>query len=322
MAAETVATLASRSLRASTQARSARQAARDEDLARRGNRDRQGDRGLHRALLEREPALAVAGIAAQRVERPGRREIQLPARVQRPSAEDGLLGECRAQQVGHLRVERSAGATPDRRTGAADPVDDPPAVDRKRGGEAPAELEHDERSLLVGNAKPARLVRDAQRGAADLVGGPEVDAVPLAVLRHRGQVDRARAEDQRQSGVDEGADHRPHAAYARPRARLVAPKQQHERQLALADPLARNERQPVAGGAEHEVEGAVSHERIDERCRVERQIGRPEALVEQHLAAVERAHIDGDGPGVHASDPRTGRRLRRSLGPRRRRHRR
>ena len=167
---------------------------------------------------------------------------------------------------------------------------------------------------------PRGLIFDAQRSAGDLVCGPEVDAIPLAVLGNRGQVDRSWAEDQWQPGADERADHRAHAADAGARARLVAPQEQHEGQLALADPIARNERQPVPGGAEDEVEGAVSHERIDERCRVERQIGRPEALVEQHLAAVERAHIDGDGPGVDARHPRTGRRPRRSLWPRRRRH--
>jgi hypothetical protein len=92
-------------------------------------------------------------------------------------------------------------------------------------------------------------------------------------------VDRSRAEDQRQTGADEGADHRPHAADAGTRARFIAPQEQHQRQLALADTLAANERQPVPGGAEHGVERAVSHERVDQRCRVDCQVGRPEAPV-------------------------------------------
>ena len=260
------------------------------------------------------------GIGAQRLERAGRREIQLPARVQRPAAEDGLLGERRAQQVGHLRVERTAGATPDRCAGAADAVDDLTAVDRKRGAEGTAELEHDERGLLVGQAEPLRLVGDAQRRAADLVRRPQIDAIPLSVVRDRRQVDRSGAEDQWQPCADERSDHRAHAADPRARARFIAPQQQHQSQLALADPLAGNQRQPVPGGPEDEVERALSQERIDQRRRVERQVGRTEALVEQHLAAVERAQIDGDGPRVDARHPRTGRRPRRSLWPRRRRH--
>ena len=133
-------------------------------------------------------------------------------------------------------------------------------------------------------------------------------------------MDRSGAEDQGQPGADERADHRAQAADARVRARFVAPQQQHQSQLVLADPLAGNQRQPITGGPEDEVERALSQERIDQGRRVECQVGRTEGLVEQHLAAGERAQIDGDGPGVDAGHPRTGRRLRRSLWPRRRRH--
>ena len=73
-----------------------RQAAGDKDLARCGNRGRQRERGFHRAILQREPSVAASGIAAQCLERPRRREVQLPPRVERPAAEDRFLGERRA----------------------------------------------------------------------------------------------------------------------------------------------------------------------------------------------------------------------------------
>jgi hypothetical protein len=46
--------------------------------------------------------------------------------------------------------------------------------------------------------------------------------------------------------------------------RLVLAQQQHESELALADLLDRNERQPVAGWPKHELERAVVHERLDQ----------------------------------------------------------
>ena len=97
--------------------------------------------------------------------------------------------------------------------------------------------------------------------ARDLVRGPEVDAVPLAVGGDRRQVDRPGAEHQRQVRRDERAHDRAHPADADAAVGLVLAQQHHERELALADPLAGHEREPIAGRAEHELERAVVHER-------------------------------------------------------------
>ena len=138
-----------------------------------------------------------------------------------------------------LRIQRTARPRPDRAGRTAEPVDDAPAVDGERGAERPAELEHHEGRLGEVDAEPARLVGDAQRDARDLVRGPEVDAVPLAVRRDRRQMDRAGAEHERQSRRDQRAHDRAHPADADAAVRLVLAQQQHERELALADLLRR-----------------------------------------------------------------------------------
>ena len=179
-------------------------------------------------------------------------------RVERAAAEHRPLRQRGAEEVRHLGVQRTARPRPDRPGRAAEPVDDAPAVDGERGAERPAELEHDERGLGEVDAEPARLVGDAQRGARDLVRGPQVDAVPLAVRRDRRQMDRAGAEHERQPRRDQRAHDRAHPADADAAVRLVLAQQQHQRELALADLLDGNERQPVAGRAEHELERAVA----------------------------------------------------------------
>ena len=87
-------------------------------------------------------------------------------------------------------------------------------------------------------------------------------------------------------------------------SRLVGAQQDHQLELALADPLGGNERQPVAGRAEHEVVRAVAGERLDQRRRIGTHgLGR-EAALEDHLAVVEHADVERDRPGIDAGDAR------------------
>ena len=84
--------------------------------------------------------------------------------------------------------------------------------------------------------------------------------------------------------------------------RLVLAHQQHERELALADLLGRDERQPVAGRAEHELERAVVGERRDQRRRIGAHVVGAEAALEDDVAVVERAHVERDRARVDAGD--------------------
>ena len=91
--------------------------------------------------------------------------------------------------------------------------------------------------------------------------------------------------------------------------RLVLAHQQHQRELALADLLDRNERQPVAGRAEHELERPALHERVDQQRRIGADVGGAEAALEHDLAAVERADVERDRARVDAGDARQTRSL-------------
>ena len=118
-------------------------------------------------------------------------------------------------------------------------------------------------------------------------------------------MDRAGAEHERQVRRDQRAHDRAHPADADAAVRLVLAQQQHERELALADLLDGNERQPVAGRAEHELERAVVHERLDQRRRIGAHVDGAEAALEHDLAAVERAHVERERARVDAGDART-----------------
>jgi hypothetical protein len=276
----------------------------DEDLARRGRADRQRQRRLGRALLERAPPLPVARVAAQR--RQPRGEIQLAVRIERAAAEHRALRKSAAEEVGHLGIERAAGTGADRAGRAAEPVDDLAAVDGEGGAEAAAELEHDERRLGVLEVQSPCLVGDAQRGAGDLVRGPEVDAVPLAIGGHRRQMDSPRPEHEREPGGHERAHDRAHPADADRPAGLVLAHEQHQRKLAVTDLLDRHQRQPVAGRADHELQRGVIGERRDEQAGVGADLGGEEAALEDDLAASERTHVERDRPRIDAGHARAG----------------
>ena len=89
-----------------------------------------------------------------------------------------------------------------------------------------------------------------------------------------------------------------------PRRRLVGALEHHQRELALADLRGRDEREPVPGGTEHEIEGRVGAERVDQRRRVGAELRGGEALLQQRQPAVERADLEGDGAGIDAGDAR------------------
>ena len=66
--------------------------------------------------------------------------------------------------------------------------------------------------------------------------------------------------------------------------------------------LGGHERQPVAGGAEHELERAMLHERLDQRGRIGAHVLGGEGALEDHLAVIEHADIERDRPRIDARD--------------------
>jgi hypothetical protein len=124
------------------------------------------------------------------------------------------------------------------------------------------------------------------------------------MVRDGGEVDRAGPEDERDIGGDQGADDRAHPRDAGARLRLVGTFEHHQRELALADLRSGDEREAVPGRAEHDIEGGVGEERVDQRRGVGAEVSGAEALLEERQPAVEGADLEGDRPGIDAGDAR------------------
>jgi hypothetical protein len=118
-------------------------------------------------------------------------------------------------------------------------------------------------------------------------------------------VDRAGPEDEWYAGRDQRPDGGAHARDAGAGRRLVGTLEHDERELVLADLLRGDERETVAGGTEHEIEGRVGAERVDQRRRVATELDGGEAVLQQRQSAVERAELERDRPGVDPGDART-----------------
>ena len=118
-------------------------------------------------------------------------------------------------------------------------------------------------------------------------------------------MDRAWAEHERKLGRDQRADDRAHPADADTAVRLVGAQQQHQRQLGLADIRHGNEREPVAGRADHELERAMLDERVDQQRGIGAHVGGAEAALEHDLAPVEPADVERERARVDARDART-----------------
>jgi hypothetical protein len=117
-------------------------------------------------------------------------------------------------------------------------------------------------------------------------------------------MDRARPEHERDPRRDQRPDDRAHAGDAGARLRLVGALEHHQRELALADLRGRDERQPVPGGAEHEVEWRVGAQCVDQGGRVGAELRGREGLLQQRQPAVEGADLEGDGARIDAGDAR------------------
>ena len=74
---------------------------------------------------------------------------------------------------------------------------------------------------------------------------------------------------------------------------------------ALADIRHGNERQPVAGRADHELERAMLDERVDQQRGIGAHVGGAEAALEHDLAPVEPADVERERARVDARDART-----------------
>ena len=137
-----------------------------------------------------------------------------------------------------------------------------------------------------------------------------LSAVPRSMrfhFRYAGIVGRWIAPGPNTSGRlcrDERAHDRAHPTDADTGLRLVCADQDHQRELALADPVGGNERQPVAGRAEDDVERAVLHQRLDQRRRIAAHLLGGEAALQHRLAVVEHADVERDRPRIDSGDTR------------------
>ena len=151
---------------------------------------------------------------------------------------------------------------------------------------------------------PSRPAWSAMQSAALAT----LSAVPRSMrfhLRYSGigrQVDRSRPEHERQLRLEQRADDRAHPDDPDRSRRLVGAEQDHQRELALADLRGGNERQPVAGRAEHTLVRAVLHQRLDQWRRIKTHLRGGEAALQHHLAVVEHADVERDRPRIDAGD--------------------
>ena len=125
------------------------------------------------------------------------------------------------------------------------------------------------------------------------------------MVRDGGEVDGAGPEYEWYARRDQRPDERAHAGDAGAHLRLVGALEHHQRELALADLRGRDERKPVPGRTEHEIEGRVGAERVDQGHGVGTELRGGETLLQQRQPAVERADLEGDGAGIDAGDART-----------------
>ena len=144
------------------------------------------------------------------------------------------------------------------------------------------------------------LVVDAEGGSAELVGGPEVDAVDLAMLWDGIEVNDAREQDQGQSRVSECPGKE---AQATDTTLLTLPGQEGEPEVVITRFGGPAQGHAVPGEAGDQVGRAVHRELRGETRRIgERLRGRPRA-VDHHAASRQAAHVDGDRTRVDADDP-------------------
>ena len=149
-------------------------------------------------------------------------------------------------------------------------------------------------------AQAERLVVDAEGGSAQLVGGPEVDAVDLAMLWDGIEVDDAREQYQGQSRVRECPGEEAEAADA---TLLALPGQEGEPEIVITRLRGAAQRHAVPREAGDQVGRAVHRELRGETRRIgERLRGRPRA-VDHHPASRQATHVDGDRTRVDADDP-------------------
>jgi hypothetical protein len=72
----------------------------------------------------------------------------------------------------------------------------------------------------------------------------------------------------------------------------------------LVDLLRRDERETVPGGAEHEIEGRVGEEGVDQGGRIGTELDGGEAVLQQRQTAIEGADLERDRPGIDSGDAR------------------
>jgi len=122
-------------------------------------------------------------------------------------------------------------------------------------------------------------------------------------------VDRAGPEDERHAGGDQRPHDRAHARDADASRRLVSALEHHQGEFTLADLCGGDEREAVPGRTEHEVEGSVGDERVDQWRRIGTEFRGAKARLEQRLSGVEDAQIERDRPRIDPCDARAQLRL-------------
>ena len=162
----------------------------------------------------------------------------------------------RSFDTGPARNATSPSSAPAARTPSG--PDEPPTPSTMRpcstasaARERAAQLEQDERHVLLAACAPVAVLAERQRHGAHLVGGAHVDAIHLAMGRHRRQVDDAGREHDRHRRARQRAHQRAEsadAALSRLRARGT------RAQVVVGEIARRDERQAVAGRPGDEIE--------------------------------------------------------------------
>jgi len=148
-----------------------------------------------------------------------------------------------AGERGDLAIPGAGRAEPGRAAAAPDAIDDASRVDGDGRRERAAQLDEDQGDRLEGAAAAAALLDDGERHRAELVGGPEVDAVDLAVGRDGVEVDDAGDEDDGEVGGDQRAGEGGEPADA---ARLAWRGEECESKISVGDLGRRYEGESVA----------------------------------------------------------------------------
>ncbi len=136
-----------------------------------------------------------------------------------------------------------------------------------------------------------------QRDHAHLVRGAEVHAVDLAMGRHRGEVNRARQEHDRQRALAESAHERAQAADP---AGAAGGSEQGEAKRLVRRVAHGRERHAVPRRPGDQIHRADRFELPDERARIGERLGGRDGAVQEDATVLDPAEVDAHRPRIDA----------------------